>query len=458
MIVLTALQQSEALEKGSAELKSLLARESVSLEIQALFYHFGVVSVARFGSFAKDDEDLRNLLKDDMGLDGTTGLLERSQVAGIIVAYNAASIRTQEFQKHTGELEAKKIQKPLQGSEYLIMKLAFEAIHNKLEDYEAPARVYLEKRIADLEGGDLRAESLQTVLNREQDGDESLVPSWDIAGTVKLRRTVADIADPANPEELRARLAVMFNGLMMVALQHSNRSELQGFTPMFTQAYCQYLLGEHCWLLVAKDADGKVIAAPQWSLVVRYEMAIRKRAYRVMQDSGKALVLCIKESWLDPLTKERAFTTPLAIAAATGHINVEMSSSSSSVAYNHGTAGNNNNVRNIHLKQDKGGGSGGKGRGRGQGKSQKGRGKSNKGKGKGSKSSFSIPSGCQPKTPDGRSVCFGYNDAVVRCRNPECPFVHCCGRCFAKHPIYVCRGNQGAAPSVPAETQGQGVV
>ena len=148
--------------------------------------------------------------------------------------------------KQLGAMDAMQQSKPLMGSDYLIMRNAYEQLYGVLEEADAPARVYIEKRIGEMEAGDMRAESRQCVLNRDQDGDEILQPQWDANGAVKLKRTIADIADPANPEELRRRLGLMFTGLVMIALQHTNRKELQGVRPSLLHSYVGYLLGDHC--------------------------------------------------------------------------------------------------------------------------------------------------------------------------------------------------------------------
>ncbi len=68
---------------------------------------------------------------------------------------------------------------------------------------------------------------------------------------------------------------------------------------------------------------------------------------------------------------------------------------------------------------------------------------------------MSVPAGCAARTPDGKSLCYGYNDLSVKCRKKDCPFLHVCGRCFARHPIYACTGNK-SMPPVGGETQGSG--
>ena len=447
-LVLSEEETTSAMAAGTSELKYLMAKEGVSERVQSLFYHVGCVTVARFGLFAANEEDLRLVLKNDMGLDSAASLKNRSEVSGVLVAFSQAGKRTEAVATHLGTLDATRQTKPLLGSDYLVMKNSYERTYGKLEDQDAPARVYLERRIAEMEAGELRAEALTMVLNREQDGEETLQPSWDQSGVIKLRKCFEVLDNPANPEELRRRLGVMITGLIMMARQHTNRKELQTITPGLLHLYAGYLLGDHVWMLIARDAEGLTVAVPQGQLVIKYELAIRKRAYSMMQDTGRPFEECLRESWLDPLTKERAFTTPLAISAAT-HRHVEMSTFTGE---NSG-GGHKQKVSNKKTKQANKGKGGGKdafalvsGKGTRKGGS--------KGKNKGG--GLTVPAGCAPRTTEGRPICFGYNDKEVKCKNANCSFVHVCGICFQKHPMYVCKGNTGQVPSVAGETQGSG--
>ena len=71
----------------------------------------------------------------------------------------------------------------------------------------------------------------------------------------------------------------------------------------------------------------------------------------------------------------------------------------------------------------------GKGSGKGNGKG-KSRGKT------GGKTD--ATNGCARSTPDGRPLCFRFNEAAG-CKEPNCRFAHLCGRCFASdHTILNC--------------------
>jgi hypothetical protein len=235
----------------------------------------------------------------------------------------------------------------------------------------------------------------------------------------------------------------MINGLIFISLQHSNRKELQGIKPEHANTYASYLLGEHCWMLIARDNEGHTIASPNWKLVIKYELAIRKKAYNLMNDEGTPFLQAMEMACKDSLTKDRAFITPLAIsAAAAKHVEIGSSSLKRPADFDRGHDGGEHGGKNR-------GGKKGKVTGKGKGK----------GKGKGARSSSKgpqIPNGCARTTPDGHLICYGYNDPATRCRNPRCSFAHLCGICFQKHPLYACQGKTKFADSSKAQADNQG--
>ena len=443
-IVLSADEAQEAMDKGSSEIRFLFDKEGVSKRVQAILFHCGAVSLGKYSVFFKDDEDLRTVAKGELDLDPTTSLAVRAELAGLILSFHQAKTRTEEVDKLAGELDARRQTKPLLGTEYAVMRNAFETKFYRLEDYEIPARSYIEKRIAELEAGELRAESLKIVLSKEQDMEESLIPSWDNAGNMRLKRSTLEMDEPANPEELRKRITLMINGLVFISLQHTNRKELTGVTPELANKYCAFLLGDHIWGFIAKDEEGRTIASPNWNLVISYEMAIRKRAYKFIYEDGQSFPEALKQAWYDTLTKDRHFTTPLAIAAATGSRKVDISGGGKR-AYEVEESGQRKALRNTSGKAA----GGGKGKSRGGGKGGKGSGRGSKG--------LEVPKGCARTTPDNKPLCYGYNDFKVRCRNPKCAYEHLCGLCFQKHPMYACNGRSKFNSEKKPETQGGGI-
>ena len=89
---------------------------------------------------------------------------------------------------------------------------------------------------------------------------------------------------PSGPEQLRLRLTVMQNALLMIGLQHPGRAELKDIDFQLFEKYKDYLLGDFCYGLRSNEASGSL--APPWTLVISYENAIRKQAYKQMVLKG----------------------------------------------------------------------------------------------------------------------------------------------------------------------------
>jgi hypothetical protein len=64
---------------------------------------------------------------------------------------------------------------------------------------------------------------------------------------------------------------------------------------------------------------------------------------------------------------------------------------------------------------------------------EKGQGKG-KGKGKGSRSGKDA--GCSSEIPDGKRICYAFNNKDRPCTLRKCNFLHVCGKCFQDHPMW----------------------
>ena len=221
------------------------------------------------------------------------------------------------------------------------------------------------------------------------------------------------MAEPANPEQLRHRVSLLGAGLMCLAIRNPNRAYLQGLTPQTFQAYLSYLLGDFVWQLTGRSSDGQRVAKPSWSQLLVYEHEIRKKAWRLVYTNNVTFGIALETAWRCPVTKERYFTTPVAFSAISRPIFVCSSGPGPTV-----------------VKKDKKGGKKGNRKGAGKGKVNK--------------------FGCHIRTPEGRTICFGYNSNQTRCKNRGCNHQHVCGRCFGKRPMYACSNSQA-----PPETQGE---
>ena len=79
------------------------------------------------------------------------------------------------------------------------------------------------------------------------------------------------------------------------------------------ERYKEYLLGDYCYGLRSSEDSGSLI--PPWTLVLQYEHAIRKHAYKVIATAGYTFGAALVHAYKEPSVKERNFTTPLALHA-----------------------------------------------------------------------------------------------------------------------------------------------
>lgn len=412
-IVLSADETDAAMLAADAGLKFLMAK--VDLAEQAKLYHIGITTVEAFGAFAADAAELKVVLKDNFGLDPAASLAARVKVAGFVIAFESAKVRGTAAAQIDMEMQIRRLPKPLPVTEYGAMRTAWEQKWWKLEDKEVPSRSYLEKRASELEEGEYRAESLQTVMHREQEGEEALLPTWDLSGSLKLRKANSTVPDPTSPEQLRSRLHLLGVAIAMLAMRHTNRTYLQDMSPQTINQYLAYLLGDYVYNLVGRSSEGLTVMAPTWTQLLLYELEVRKKAWSmVARGKEPTFASALDAACLCSVTKERFFTTPMALAAAGA-----------------GTKRQVSEVKGVK-----------KGEGKGKKKLRQELGKAGKGKGKGARG---ATTGCPAKSPDGISLCFGYNDAARKCTNKKCTFLtgHLCGLCFGRHPMYACPGLAG---------------
>ena len=406
-------EKKAAMAKGGADLKYLFGRNDVSKEVQAIWFHVGVTTLEKFANIAKDEKDLLTVLKDHIGVDQDASLEQRVQAASLTCAWMNARTRVQRSAEVEAEMDTNEWRKPIVASEWLAMKAGLEGAVGILDDSVMPSKEYVEKKLQELEAGDYRAEDLTEVVSKDQVDPDSLLPQWDAKGNLSVRRGATKVKEPESPEGLRKRLTIMRNACQMVALKHTGRPELQGDYVRTFEEYKDYLLGEHVYGLNSRDADGLVISAPPFRLVLAYEKAIRKETAKKMNQEGIAYPIALKQSWKCPTTKERHFTTPLALVAKrpTPPWRAQESGPPAKKARPEGKAS-----------------------GKGGGKSK-------------------APQGCAQQTKDGQPVCYRYNTPNTQCKKSKCRFAHVCGICLSdKHPMFQCSGQKRQPPDTTGGT------
>ena len=146
-ITITPEQGAAALEKAGSDLKALLNKEEVDIELQKKLYHIGITTRKRFAAFFKTEEKLIKVLKDNFEIDGDSDIMARVTVTKVMVAWEAAVAMSSRIAEVEAECEVKNVVKPIGGDDYRFMKDAFEKKWWHLEPKDVPGRYYLEKKI-----------------------------------------------------------------------------------------------------------------------------------------------------------------------------------------------------------------------------------------------------------------------------------------------------------------------
>ena len=308
---MAALTLEQKLELGASDLRFLLTNHGIQDAHQGALFEAGVDTMAKFAAFVTTAADLVEVLKKEFSLDPATSLANRAQVASYTVAWQSAQARTKQQAEVEATSETREWAKPIPVSDYIARRQRFAKAFGEPEDKHIPAKEYIEKKLAELEAGEFRAETLGEVLSRDEVDPDVLVPHWNAKGHLSVKKGSSSVAMPTGPEQLRLRLTVMYNALAMIKLKHPGRNELTDINADLIEKYKDYLLGDYVCGLRSAEAAGSMI--PPWTLVLGYEHAIRKFANKLVSQEGYKFGEALKKAWKDATIKERHFISPLSL-------------------------------------------------------------------------------------------------------------------------------------------------
>ena len=222
------------------------------------------------------------------------------------------------------------------------------------------------------------------------------------SGQVKIRRSRIETAPPNNLEELRSKITLMANHFIFAKFRYSNKGILAGINPFTFLDYLGYLTGNYVARLESQTVDGITLHKPLVKLITSYDYQMRKELVEQM-NMGKRMVDEIKLVVKNADLRERHFSTPLAVSSASQSLGSTKQ------------RGEKDGERWHPYPPPKGG---------------KGKHKGKKGKGK-YKGDY-----LHSTTPDGRQLCFAWNNAKEGCKG-DCNRVHACRICLSpSHPTF----------------------
>jgi hypothetical protein len=430
LIMANAQQMAEFLTNNAEpELTFILSEVEVPLKLQYDLVTAGYKSTRRFAAIEDTKAEVRVALKDAIGLDPAASAEARLGMALLVAAWDLCQASSKKDIELRTESRVTGLSRHVPVNDRLAMRKILENKAGKLPDDEIPGTGYLTFKLEEVESNDPKASPLEDIAHLEHSMDTDLTIGLDSAGAFRTVRKKSKVDVPLSPEHYRKRMRVECNLWMMVSSKFSSRAWLQTFCKGPFEGFVDYVLGKHVWDLgQSHNTDGAGttagIPSPSWELVLAYEFAMRKAAFRRVREDGCTLTVAMTEVIKDQELRSLYFLSPLLLSA---NQRSSLNSTRQAVALSNPSGGQQRGEKRTrgdrrHSASSSTGQSRGnsKGTGKSSGKDRKG----NKSKG-----GHELMS----KTPDGRDLCYNWN-AGKDC-DGKCGRVHACrvGGCMATH-------------------------
>ena len=289
----------------------------------------------------------------------------------------------------------------LTQGEHVSLRQSFEKAFGRMEDEGFPAPGVIERRLQEVEQGNPTAEPLSDVASSAEVSADAGNTVLDADSTFKMRRSTQKVPLPNDSEELRRRVRLHGHTFTIAKLQNPNRPWLATASSEVWLEHSDYVLGPRVWGLNL-GGEGRR-RPPPWQLVLSYEFALRREALRLVTFEGKNLRDAMFEARHCTELRDVHFITPVLVSKV---------GDGGRAAFRDAPYWPRNGPRGYGKNEDMG-----------------------KGKGNGDPN---LPT----TTPDGKRICFAYNNQHERCPHGKaCRRERVCRRCFEPHPLHMCDKN-----------------
>ena len=403
------------LDTMTSDLRFLLAEADVPDQVQWRISQCGYKNISTFSVWGDDKPAVRAAISADIlnpiedGLTPAQQSAARAQGNYILSAWIVASQRSAEQTRLSTEAKLLRLPTILTRTTLVALRVRYEGEYGRVPDTIFPCAALIERRMEEIEEGDITAPQLTEIIAVDLCADETTTIQ-EVGTSVKIRKAPKAIPAPATTEEYRNRVRTMAISYVLARYKHSSRLWLRTATLEVWNSFVNYILSDEvgCYSL---DTEGISVKA-SWATTLSYEYQIRKLACRKMQYDQLDFAAALAAAMVDLTCKERYFITPTAYIAAASRASKGNISSSSphvipTISKDSKGRGKNGGLSRAQRAQSSSSGKGSQGKQKGKGK----------GKGKG-------------KTPDGRILCKAYNTAAG-CTFQNCKYIHCCSICFS---------------------------
>ncbi len=309
LLVITEDQIAEALANMADSLDSLLVTNGIPKEVRAVLGHIGVHRLPNLANYESTEDRFRDAMAKDIGLEAVDAK-SRILLSNLIESWKSARNRLKTKDDEDSIARAQGRPAPMDDTAFTSMRRTWERAHEEKEDGCFPSRFYINKRIRQLETGELRAEKLSEVTSVAEGGDDDDDRDLDLVITgTSFRATRKSVTIPlpstGDTEAFRHRLNLMQIQWDVAVAQFSEKRAFVGYDREVWTAHVNYLLGERVY---GYRACGLRIG---WNELLQYEYEIRRLAIKRVNRGEANLCEALAAALKDPDLKQLHFTLPL---------------------------------------------------------------------------------------------------------------------------------------------------
>ena len=421
-IMAVVLTEEEILAGYTAlatDLQYLFTETGVPDRVAGILGALDVTSVSVFALFAGSEKQLRETLDSppftEVVEDEAPVLRLKRQVAHarVVDAWEGARARIAEKRRLDAEQRASRQPVTLPASDLVRIRSSFEKAHGRKTDAEFPSDSLLERRLQEVELGDLRAENLQDVVSRAEQTNDPAGAILQKDGTLRMRKGLERVPLPADSEALRQRVMVLAASYEVARTRNPSKTWLKRLQAADWFEHLAYVLGPRVYGLKVTGGSGR---SPAWATVLTYEQELRTEALRLVVHEGFELKTALVAARKDTELREMHFVSPTLLSLIDAPRGKQEQAASS-------------------------GGGGGNSKGNGKGKKNNSKGNKkrkneNQGNDRGNWKFFKK---------DGVQVCFAFNKDG--CRDKGCKRAHVCTICGKEHSARECGAGGGSGSS-----------
>lgn len=306
----------ELIAKMDEDLRYLLDQRKVDISVQASLVEAGLTSVSFLAWLGDDAKEVRSAIAappisldpEAVGLEPGEKLKKKVSQAKLLDAWDAARCRGQERHKQEAAQRASNLPLSLPQGDIVSMRAGHEKIFGRTADDAFPAAGVLERRLQEIEQGNLTAGSLQDVPSASEVSADAEGIALDCNGNFRTKRVTQKVALPSDSEELRRRVRLLGVTFSVAKTLHPNRAWLASASTEVWLDHLDYILGPRVWGLNLGGDDLKL--KPSWKVILEYELAIRQEAMRLIVHEGKDLKDALMAARKCSELKDIHFMTP----------------------------------------------------------------------------------------------------------------------------------------------------